>query len=98
VTVTTEVRNTGNRAGDEVVQLYIRDEVSSVTRPIKELKGFRRVSLAPGETKTVSFELGPRALQFWNADMHRVVDPGTFSIMVGPNSVELKNTVLTVVN
>ena len=56
------------------------------------------MSLAPGETKTVSFELGPRALQFWNADMHRVVDPGTFSIMVGPNSVELKNTVLTVVN
>ena len=80
------------------MQLYIRDEVSSVTRPIKELKGFRRVRLAPGETKSVSFELGPPALQFWNSDMHRVVEPGTFSIMVGPNSVELKNTVLTVVN
>jgi beta-glucosidase len=98
VIVTTEVRNTGNRAGDEVVQLYIRDEVSSLTRPVKELKGFRRVSLAPGETKTVSFELTPRALQFWNADMRRVVEPGTFSIMVGPNSVDLKNTVLTVSN
>jgi beta-glucosidase len=98
VTVTTEVRNTGNRAGDEVVQLYIRDEVSSVTRPIKELKGFRRVTLTPGEAKTVSFELDSRALQFWNADMHRVVEPGTFSIMVGPNSADLKKTVLTVSN
>jgi beta-glucosidase len=98
VTVTTEVRNTGARAGDEVVQLYIRDDVSSVTRPIKELKGFRRVSLAAGESKTVSFEITPRALQFWNADMHRVVEPGAFTIMVGPNSVDLKNTVLTVSN
>jgi beta-glucosidase len=98
VTVTTEVRNTGSRAGDEVVQLYIRDDVSSVTRPIKELKGFRRVSLQPGQSTTVSFELTPRALQFWNADMHRVVEPGTFTIMVGPNSVDLKKTVLTVSN
>jgi beta-glucosidase len=98
VTVTTEVRNTGSRAGDEVVQLYIRDDVSSVTRPIKELKGFRRVSLQPGQSTTVSFELTPRSLQFWNADMHRVVEPGTFSIMVGPNSVDLKKTVLTVSN
>jgi beta-glucosidase len=98
VTVTTEVRNTGARAGDEVVQLYIREDVSSVTRPIKELKGFRRVRLAAGESKTVSFEITPRALQFWNADMHRVVEPGTFTIMVGPNSVDLKNTVLTVSN
>jgi beta-glucosidase len=98
VTVTTEVRNTGGRAGDEVVQLYVRDEVSSVTRPVKELKGFRRVTLAPGETKTVSFELDSRALQFWNADMHRVVEPGTFSIMVGGNSVDLKKTLLKVSN
>ncbi|MGB6356059.1 MAG: glycoside hydrolase family 3 N-terminal domain-containing protein [Steroidobacteraceae bacterium] len=96
VTVTAQVSNTGRRAGDEVVQLYIRDEVSSVTRPVEELKGFRRLSLAPGETQTVSFELTPRELQFWNADMHRVVEPGTFSIMVGPNSVDLKKTLLTV--
>lgn len=98
VTVTTEVRNTGSRAGDEVVQLYIRDDVSSVTRPVEELKGFRRVTLAPGETKTVSFDVTPEALQFWNADMHRVVEPGTFTIMVGPNSVDLKKTSLTVSN
>lgn len=96
VTVTTQVRNTGSRAGDEVVQLYIRDEVSSITRPVEELKGFQRVTLAPGESRTVSFEVTPRALQFWNADMHRVVEPGQFSIMVGPNSVDLQKTVLTV--
>ena len=96
LTVATEVRNTGGRAGDEVVQLYIRDEVSSVTRPVEELKGFQRVSLNPGETKTVSFEITPRSLQFWNADMHRVVEPGAFTIMVGPDSVRLKKTELTV--
>ena len=98
VTVTTAVRNTGGRPGDEVVQLYVRDEVSTVTRPVKELKGFQRVSLSVGETKTVTFEITPRELQFWNADMHRVVESGKFSIMVGPNSIDLKNTVLTVVN
>lgn len=96
VTVTTDVRNTGSRAGDEVVQLYIRDDVSSVTRPVKELKGFRRVTLAPGETKTVSFDVDSRALQFWNAEMHRVVEPGTFTIMVGADSVDVRPTTLTV--
>jgi beta-glucosidase len=98
VSVSCEVRNTGSRAGDEVVQLYVRDEVSSVTRPIEELKGFRRVTLAPGESRTVTFELTPRELQFWNADMQRVVEPGTFSIMVGANSADLKKTLLTVTN
>jgi beta-glucosidase len=98
VTVTVDVRNTGTRAGDEVVQLYVHDEVSSVTRPVKELKGFQRVSLKAGEARTVSFEIGPRALQFWNADMQRVVEPGSFSILVGPNSVDLKRAVLTVTN
>jgi beta-glucosidase len=98
VTVTVDVRNTGARAGDEVVQLYVHDEVSSVTRPVKELKGFQRVSLRAGEVKTVSFEIGPRALRFWNADMQRVVEPGSFSILVGPNSVDLKRAVLTVTN
>jgi beta-glucosidase len=98
VTVMADVRNTGSRAGDEVVQLYVREEVSSVTRPIKELKGFQRLSLAPGETKTVSFELNPRSLQFWNVEMHRVVEPGAFTIMVGADSVNLKKTVLTVTN
>ena len=85
-TVTVEVTNTGKMAGDEIVQMYIRDEVSSVTRPIKELKGFARVHLAPGETKTVQFPITPDKLSFLNEDMNRVVEPGTFSIMVGPSS------------
>jgi len=95
-TVTAKVRNTGSRAGDEVVQLYVRDDVSSVTRPVMELKGFVRLTLAPGESRNVSFPLTPRALQFWNADMRRLVEPGTFTIMVGSDSAHLKQAVLTV--
>jgi beta-glucosidase len=96
VEVSTEVRNTGQRSGDEVVQLYIRDEVSSVTRPVLELKGFRRVTLAPGESQPVTFTITPRSLQFWDAAMHRVVEPGTFTISVGPDSVNLKSATLVV--
>jgi beta-glucosidase len=92
-----DVTNTGKVRGDEVVQLYIRDEVSSVTRPIKELRGFRRISLAPGEMKTVEFPLGFAELSFLNRDMHRVVEPGTFKIMVGGNSRDLTETELHVV-
>jgi beta-glucosidase len=94
--VSVNVTNTGNVAGDEVVQLYIRQEVSSVTRPIKELRGFRRVSLNPGETKRVEFALGPKELSYLNRDMHRVVEPGTFDLMVGGNSVDLTETRLEV--
>lgn len=94
--VTVDVTNTGKLKGDEVVQLYIRDEVSSITRPVKELKGFKRVSLDPGETKTVEFTIGPDALSFLNRDMHRVVEPGTFKIMAGGNSVDLIETTLEV--
>ena len=96
VTVQVDVTNTGKRMGDEVVQLYIRDEVSSVTRPVKELRGFERFSLHPGESKTVSFQLGPEALQFYNRDMKRVVEPGKFTVMVGPNSVDLKSATFDV--
>ena len=91
-----DVKNTGTVRGDEVAQLYIRDEVSSVTRPVKELRGFRRVSLAPGESKTIEFVLGPDALSFLNRDMHRVVEPGKFKIMAGGNSSQLIETTLTV--
>jgi beta-glucosidase len=91
VTVQVDLTNTGNRTGDEVVQLYLRDEVSSVTRPTKELKGFERISLKPGETRTLSFELGTSELQFFNREMKRVVEPGRFTVMVGPNSVELQS-------
>ena len=94
--VSVNVTNTGKVRGDEVVQLYIRDEVSSVTRPVKELRGFRRISLNPGETKTVEFSLGFEELSFLNRDMHKVVEPGTFKIMVGGNSVDLIDTTLTV--
>ena len=87
-TVSMDVTNTGSREGDEVAQLYIRDRVSSVTRPVKELKGFRRVHLKPGGTETVGFKLTPAELGFYNADMHWVVEPGTFDIMVGSSSVE----------
>jgi beta-glucosidase len=95
-TVSVDVRNTGAREGDEVVQLYIRDKVSSVTRPIKELKGFQRVTLKPGETRTVTFTISPESLQMWDADMHRVVEPGDFEIMTGNSSVALKSATLTV--
>jgi len=94
--VSVDVTNTSQRRGDEVVQLYIRDEVSSVTRPIKELRGFRRVSLDAGQTKTAEFSLGFDELNFLNRDMHRVVEPGTFKIMVGGNSEDLMETTLTV--
>lgn len=85
-TVTVDVTNTGPRAGDEVVQLYVRDRVASVTRPIKELRGFERVTLAPGERRTVTFKVGPAALRFTDEHMNRVVEPGMFDLMVGGSS------------
>ena len=95
--VSVDVTNTSQRRGEEVVQLYIRDEVSSVTRPIKEMRGFRRIALEPGQTKTVEFSLGFDELSFLNRDMHCIVEPGTFKIMLGGNSVDLIETTLTVV-
>jgi beta-glucosidase len=96
VQVSADVTNTSDRAGDETVQLYIRDEVSSVTRPVKELRGFRRVTLRPGERRTVTFTLTPHSLEMWNDRMKRDVEPGDFKIMTGPNSVDLQNATLTV--
>ena len=96
ITVHASVANTGKRAGDEVVQLYIRDKVSSVTRPVRELKGFRRISLQPGEKKTVSFELGPKELGFFDLGMHWVVEPGVFEVYVGGSSKATLNTSFTV--
>jgi len=95
-TVSVDVTNTGQRAGDETVQLYIRDVVSSVTRPVKELKGFQRVHLQPRETKTVTLEITPERLAFWNIDMEFVVEPGEFHILVGPNSRDLQSSTLRV--
>ena len=85
-TVRVDVTNTGQVQGDEVVQMYIRDKVSSVTRPVKELKGFGRVTLEAGQTATVTFEIAPEHLAFYNIDMKYVVEPGEFEIMVGNSS------------
>jgi len=91
ITVTTTVSNVGKRAGAEVVQMYIRDLVGSVTRPVLELKGFKRIQLKPGENQTVSFEIGEKELTFLRKDMTWGTEPGEFLVFVGPNSRELKS-------
>jgi beta-glucosidase len=91
-----DVTNVGSRRGEEVVQLYLRDVVSSVTRPVKELKGFRRIVLDPGQTEAVALDVTPDRLAFWNIDMQYVVEPGEFTIMVGPNSRNVQTVTLTV--
>jgi len=97
VTLTVEVTNTGERAGDEVVQLYIHDVLSKcVTRPMKLLKGFQRIALQPGETKTVTFEVGPTQLQYLDERMQLVVEPGQFELMVGGSSNMVDTILLTV--
>ncbi|KKW91782.1 glycoside hydrolase family 3 N-terminal domain-containing protein [Sphingobium chungbukense] len=97
VTVEVDVRNVGQRSGDEVVQLYVRDQAASVTRPVKELKGFERVTLAPGESRTVRLTLTPVAFTLWNLDMEEVVEPGLFDIMTGPDSENLQKTTLEII-
>jgi beta-glucosidase len=96
--VTVEVTNTGDRAGTETVQMYIRDTYSSATRPIKELKGFQKIALHPGETKTVAFDITPDLLAFYDANKKFVVEPGEFQIMVGNSSrdADLQTTVVVV--
>lgn len=91
-----DLTNTGKYDGTEVVQLYVQDKAGSVTRPVKELKGFQRVSLKQGEKKTVTFSLPVEELAFWNIDMQKVVEPGEFNLWVGPNSVEGLQTTFTV--
>jgi beta-glucosidase len=96
--VIVEVTNTGKRAGEEIVQMYIRDKVSSVTRPVKELRGFKRISLNPGETKMVTFGIDPEKLAFHNIEINYVVEPGIFEIMTGCSSrdIDLQMTELNV--
>ncbi|MGH8288846.1 MAG: glycoside hydrolase family 3 N-terminal domain-containing protein [Steroidobacteraceae bacterium] len=96
VTVTVNVRNTGKLAGDEVVQLYLHELVTSVTEPVKVLRGFKRVSLAPGASTRVQFKLRWGDFALWDEHMHEVVEPGTFQIMAGPSSVDLKTSTLEV--
>ena len=95
VNVTVPIRNMSTRAGDETVQIQVRDTVSSVTRPIKELKAFRRVILAAGESRELTFT--PEAFWMWSDKIKRVVELGDFEIMTGPDAVRLKSAMLTVV-
>jgi beta-glucosidase len=89
ISVKADIENTGNKAGEEVVQLYINDVVASITRPVKELKGFKRIALEPGETRTVEFELLAEALGFYDKDMEFTVEPGVFKVMVGRSSKDI---------
>lgn len=96
VKVTVPVKNVGQREGKEVVQLYIHDVFSTSTRPVKELKGFQKISLKPGETRDVSFVLSADDLKYYNHELQYVCEPGDFEIMVGPNSNELQSVKLKV--
>jgi beta-glucosidase len=96
LTASVEVANVGRRTGDEVVQLYIRDVAASMTRPVKELKGFQRVTLQPGEKRRIEFVLTREQLGFWNREMRFVVEPGEFKVMVGPNSEDVIETTFQV--
>ncbi len=91
LTVSVEVKNTGKYAGEEVVQLYIRDLVGSVTRPVLELKGFEKISLEPGQSKTVRFEVAEKDLKFYDINMNFVSEPGAFEVFVGTNSQDTKS-------
>jgi len=90
LTVTCKIKNTGKYAGDEVVQLYIRDLLSTVSQPVIALKGFQKISLAPGETKEVTFAITPELLQLLDKNMKWVVEPGDFRIMVGASSKDIR--------
>jgi beta-glucosidase len=93
--VAVDVANTGSRAGDEVVQLYVRDDVGSVTRPVMQLRRFQRITLAPGERRTINFTLSVKDLAFYDLGMRRVAEPGTFHVFVGPNSRDVQSAAFT---
>jgi beta-glucosidase len=90
VRVSVDLQNVGGRKGEEVVQLYLHDPVASVTRPVKELKGFKRITLEPREKKTVTFEISKNELQFLDAQMKNVVEPGTIEVMIGSSSDDIR--------
>jgi len=92
VTISATVRNTGDRVGDEVVQLYVHDVIASVTRPVKELKGFRRVTLEPGASARVTFHLPVNALAFYDREMRFIVEPGAVEVMIGASSSDIRLT------
>lgn len=90
LSISADIRNTGNRTGEEVVQLYIEDVISSVATPVKELRGFVRVRLDPGETTTVRFDLTPDDLALYDRDLRKVVEPGEFRIFIGSSSGDIR--------
>ncbi|HEV2175574.1 MAG TPA: glycoside hydrolase family 3 C-terminal domain-containing protein, partial [Nitrospira sp.] len=96
--VSVDITNTGSRAGDEVAQLYVHQRVASRTRPVKQLRGFKRVSLQPGQKTTVEFTVKPEDLSLIDFNMNQIVEPGTFDLMVGPSSVETTSVPLQVTN
>lgn len=97
ITATATITNTGDHDGDEIVEFYIRDRFASIVRPVKELKGFQRIHLAKGESKTVSFDIDASTLSYYDADGNTVLEPGDFDIMIGPNSRDVNTVKLTVV-
>jgi beta-glucosidase len=90
ITVRFKITNTGKFAGEEVVQLYLRDKIASVVRPVKELKGFQKIYLMPGESKTISFNIDKEKLSFYNQQMQWVAEPGEFEVMIGASSEKIK--------
>jgi beta-glucosidase len=90
VDISLQVRNVGNVAGDEVVQLYIHDEYASTPRPVKELKGYQRLTLRPGETRVITFHLPVDHLAFYDNDLNYVLEPGTIEVMVGSSSADIR--------
>jgi beta-glucosidase len=86
ITVQIDITNSGKMKADEIIQLYLHEKISSVTRPVKELKNFTRITLKPGETKTVSFKIDPSKLKFWNVDMKFAAEPGDYEVMIGRSS------------
>ena len=97
-TISADITNLGQTAGYEIVQLYIRDDISRITRPVKELKAFRKVWVEPGQTVTVSFEIGRKQLEYYGEKMELTVEPGTFTLMIGSSSKDedLQKAVLTI--
>ena len=95
--VRVDVTNTGTREGDEVPQMYIHQRVGSVTQPVMQLQGFQRITLKPGEKKTVEFPITPDTLAILDINMNRTVEPGMFDIMVGPSSAETQKVPLEVI-
>ena len=88
--VSVSIKNTGNHHGEEIVQLYTRDMVGSVTRPVKELKGFRKITLKPGQQQRLTFTLTEEDLRFYTADMTYKAEPGRFKVFIGTNASEVK--------